>query len=232
MLYPLDILHKWLCPDRKRGAKLSMRLMYSNPIAHTNGITADYVKVVSTVDGQPYEVEYHNINDDMGIDILSDPGSLVEIYSKNLTRIGLKGLSSLEIIDCPDLSILGIIASVLPFTSLNLTNCPKLKQLDIDANYPFTSVDISACTNIEVLEAGGCNFTELDLSKLTKLRSVSIKGIRGFANPVPIFEDYDSAILFAMQLPSFTSGVHVLDINGTYADNVKAISINKGWSFV
>ena len=52
---------------------------------------------------------------------------------------------------------------------VDLRKNTKLEEVNLEGNYEVTSVDVSACTNLKVLNVSRCSIQTLDVSKNTKL---------------------------------------------------------------
>ncbi len=84
-------------------------------------------------------------------------------WSDYLTTLDVSACNALETISLDD----------LPLTSLKMGSKPNLTVLSITCT-DITSVDISGCTALEHVNFYGSDFTTLDLSPLTKLKTLRI----------------------------------------------------------
>ena len=61
-------------------------------------------------------------------------------------------------------------------TTLDVSNCPDLEELDCCANDKLTTLDISNCPDLEELDCSDCNLTTLDISQNTALTRLICDG--------------------------------------------------------
>ncbi|CAI2190990.1 14922_t:CDS:2 [Funneliformis geosporum] len=84
--------------------------------------------------------------------------------NKNLTEdLKLVGFTNLR----------KLIISSHQITNLNLSNCPKLEEVDCHGN-ELTSLNVTHCSNLKKIDCSNNNLEELDLSTCTKLEEVDI----------------------------------------------------------
>ncbi len=90
----------------------------------------------------------------------------------NIKYIGLAGLfTQIDLTDCINLLELGITA---PLSELNLSNNTKLINLNL-SNTEFLNLDLSACTNLEIVYANKGKMETLNLGEIKYIRYLFVQ---------------------------------------------------------